>query len=84
MPYKAGRYWLGHKSVVHAVAYFGTAFHISSLQQWDALRGRHRLDSPALPYKKTLALPVLRVRATRRIPYYHPRGAVGIVKYRRI
>ena len=83
-PYKPGRYWLGHKGIVFGLAVLGSAVRIQSVQQWEALRSQHRVDSPLLPYKKTFALPVLSVTHTRRVPYYHPRGAVGIVRYRRI
>ena len=78
----SGQYWLGCAKTIHGAVVFGDPLPIRSRQEWEALRPRHRVDSHELPYKKTYGLPILSVRATRRVPYHHPKGAVGIVKYR--
>ena len=55
---------------------------IASEEEWAATRAKHRVPGPR-PYKKTWALPVTKVRRmSRPVPYVHPRGAIGIVKYR--
>ena len=78
-----GKYWLGQGSMIHGVVYLGTAFWIDSLQSWTDHYSQHRVDLPMLPYKKTYALPILSARPTgRMIPYIHPKGAIGIVKFR--
>ena len=43
----------------------------------------HRVPGSVLPYKKTYGLPVLHVKAIKpEIEYVHPRGAIGIVRFR--
>ena len=79
----AGKYWLGTRGMIHGLAILEPAILINTLQAWQDLRHRHRVESNELPYKTTYALPVRRCRrVTTPIPYVHPRGAVGIVKYR--
>ena len=79
----AGNYWLGTRGMIHGFAILEPAMLINTAQAWQELRHRHRVESNELPYKTTYALPVRRCRrVTTPIPYVHPRGAVGIVKYR--
>ena len=66
-PFKAGRYWLGHKGVVHGVAVLGSPIPITSAEEWNEMRPQHLVDSAELPYRKTYALPVLSARPTRPI-----------------
>ena len=81
-PIKAGRYWLGHKGIIHGVAILGSPIPIVSQEQWVEMRPQHCVDGAELPYRKTYALPILNARPTRPIPYVHPRGAIGLVKFR--
>ena len=78
----AGNYWLGTRGMIHGLAVLQPAILIDTAQAWQDLRHRHRVESNELPYKTTYALPVRRCRRVTPIPYVHPRGAVGIVKYR--
>ena len=78
----AGNYWLGTRGMIHGLAVLQPAILIDTAQAWQDLRHRHRVESNELPYKTTYALPVRRCRRVTPIPYEHPRGAVGIVKYR--
>ena len=80
--HSAGNYWLGTRGMIHGFAIFEPAMLINTAQAWQELRHRHRVESNELPYKTTYALPVRQCRRVTPIPYVHPRGAVGIVKYR--
>jgi len=82
LPYASGNYWLGRKSCIYGLARLGRAIPISTVKGWNALRPRHRVESLTLPYRKTFGLPVLSVVAVAPVPYWHPRGAMQIVKYR--
>ena len=80
---RKGRYFLGFKKSIFGWVQFGDPLRIVSLQHWEELRARHCVTAEELPYKKTFGLPVLHAERLRRpVPYVHPRGAVGIVKYR--
>ena len=78
----AGNYWLGTRGMIHGLAVLQPAILIDSAQAWQELRHRHRVESNELPYRTTYALPIRRCRRVTPVPYVHPRGAVGIVKYR--
>ena len=79
---RAGTYYLGCAGKVWAVANFGAAEPIRTLEEWTARRNEH-LVKTGLPYKNTYGLPVLSVEPLRPpVRYSHPRGAVGIVIYR--
>ena len=79
-----GRYWLGNEKMIYGSVKIGVAIPVLSVEQWRSLRPRHLCDNDALPYKNTFALPILSAQVTRRVPFRHPRGAIGIVKYRRV
>ena len=82
-PYKPGKYYLGRKKTIYGSVVLGAALPIRSVEQWNQLRGQHCVPDTTLPYKSTFGLPVLKYTvAARRIGYQHPRGAIGIVKYR--
>ena len=71
--------------MIYGVADLGAAIPILTAEEWGKLRPRHRVDAAAPPYKKTFGLPVLKARSTsRRIPFHHPTGAIGIVRHRRV
>ena len=78
----AGNYWLGTRGMIHGHAVLEPAILIGTAQAWQELRHRHRVESNELPYMTTYALSIRRCRRLTPISYAHPRGAVGIVKYR--
>ena len=81
--FRRGRYFLGCKKNVYGWVEFGDPMRITSVNQWETLRHRHRVKSPDLPYKKTFGLPILRAHGlSEPVPFNHPKGAVGIVKFR--
>ena len=81
-PLKAGTYYLGCKKNIYAVAAMGPPIAIATVDHWDSLRPQHRVQSAELPYAKTFGMPILEVRRVNRMPFAHPRGAIGIVRYR--
>ena len=81
-PLKSGTYYLGCKKTIYAVATTGPPIAIATVDQWDSLRSQHRVESAEPPYAKTFGLPILHVQRVNRMPFAHPRGAIGIVKYR--
>ena len=46
------------------------------------MKDKHLVDTLELPYKRTLALPILKFKSLPPCPYQHKRGAIGIVVYR--
>ena len=81
--FKRGRYFLGFKKNVYGCIEFGDPARIATQKQWVALRHRLCVPTHEMPYKKTFGCPILRVqRLSEPVPYYHPKGAIGIVKYR--
>ena len=61
----------------------GQAFQITSVEMLADHYDRHRYPFPHLPYAKTWAHPVRGYREVQPpVAFVHPRGAVGIVKYR--
>ena len=83
-PLSAGSYWLGHKKIIFGAAQLGQAIPVLSAEQWASLRPQHRCNDATPPYRTTYALPVLSAQATNpRVRFQHPRGAIGIVRFRR-
>ena len=80
--YRPGKYLLGYRQQILAVAHLGNPFRITTTEQWLALRSQHgvMLDDP--PYKRTFALPILSAHRVSAIPFHHPRGAINLVLYR--
>ena len=78
--YRAGKWYLGNKGVIFAQCTLGHAVRVGTLRQWRRLQKFHRHSSRTMPYAKTYVMPILSVHEIRR-PYYHPRGAIGVVKY---
>ena len=77
-----GRCWFGCRGTIFGRAILEPAIPITSAQAWRRLRHRHRVEVGKLPYKKTYGLPIRQCRRVRQTPFFHPQGAVGIVKYR--
>ena len=81
-PLRRGTYFLGCKSKIYGSCVVGDVAPVTSAADWRALLPRHLVDTPEPPYRRTFAHSLLRVaRATATIPYRHPRGAVGIVRF---
>ena len=82
-PLRPGKYFLGCKQRILAVAHLGHPRRITTIEQWVELRPLHCVMSDELPYKRTFGLPIDSLhRVSAAIPYAHPRGAVSVVKYR--
>ena len=81
-PLSPGWYWLGCKSMIYGVARLGSAIKIDTVEAWRTSFTEHRVDLPDPPYRTTYGLPILSSRPTRAFRYVHPRGAIGVVKYR--
>ena len=81
--YRAGRYYLGCKSTIHAFAFLGPAFKIDSYADFERLRPFHRLQSQKLPYPTTWGLKIEHFEPLK-VPYIHSIGAVNIVRYRAV
>ena len=80
---KAGAAYFGWKGTIYASATLGDAVEIRDAQHWDSLRSQHRVPGNVLPYTRTFGLPLNDVeRTSPPIAFHHPKGAVGIVKYR--
>ena len=80
--YRPGKYLLGHRGHILAVAHLGTPIRISTTEQWLTLQPQHRVMQNDLPYKNTFGLPIESACPVSPVPFRHPRGAVNIVKYR--
>ena len=80
---RAGKCFFGWKGAIYASATLDDAIEIPDAQQWESLRHLHRVPGNVLPYARTFGLPINGVeRLNPPIPFHHPKGAVGIVKYR--
>ncbi len=79
---RPGKYLLGYKRQILAVAHLGKPFRITTTDEWLALRSQHcvMMDDP--PYKRTFALPIHSAHRLSPIPFHHPRGAISLVIYR--
>ena len=81
--FKPGKYLLGSGGLIYVSCWLGSAIPIHTPEEWDQLRSRHRVEFPSLPYKKTWGLPVTDVvEVATPVRYRHPRGAIGIVRFR--
>ena len=80
--YRPGKYLLGHRGQILAVAHLGTPQRISTMEQWISLQPQHCIMQNDLPYKNTFALPIESARPVSPVPFRHTRGAINIVTYR--
>ena len=79
---KPGRYFLGCGGRIYASAILDAPIAIENVAQWVALREDHKVKTDALPYRKTYGLPIKKLTQLKKaVPYIHPRGAIGIVRY---
>ena len=80
---KAGAYLFGCRGRIYARAVIGTPIFVDTIQTWQGLRCKHRVQGNKLPYKKTWALPITELKLyPRSHPYKKQNGAIGIVKYK--
>ena len=80
---KPGTCFLGSKGSIYASATLGEAIEINDTHQWVSMRHLHRVNTEARPYKRTFGIPICNVACLEApLSYHHPRGAVGIVKYK--
>lgn len=80
---KPGPYYLGMRGRIYGLVYLGTCFEIQNRTDWQRLRHQHHVPGKETPYTRTWALPILEVRSmSQGAPYQHPRGAIGVVRYR--
>jgi hypothetical protein len=78
---RARKYYLGYKEKIYGYVILGQPLPITTIQQWQALYPCHLVNSSTLPYERTFGLPILSVHSLKGT-YKHPKGAIGIVKYR--
>ena len=56
---------------------------VETVEQWRDLLPQHNWDVAEMPYKRTYAHALSRVtEAAAPVQYRHPRGAIGLVRYR--
>ena len=80
---RAGTCFFGWKGGIYASATLGDAIEIPDAQQWESLRHLHRDPALVRPYTRTFGLPIHNIeRFNPPIPFHHPKGAIGIVKFR--
>ncbi len=78
----SGPCWLGCRGTIYGHCFLGSPIVIDSIEAWRGLRHRHRVEVDELPYKTTYGFPVHQCRRVTLTSYEHPRGAVGIVRFR--
>ena len=78
-----GPYWLGCKGQIQGKVTLGRASLIENMETFRNTKAMHCVDSDNLPYKKTWAFELLQLQALPEpVSYIHPKGAVGIVRFR--
>ena len=79
---KAGPCLFGCGGKIYASARLGVPSLVEDVARWIALRKDHCVQTNVLPYRKTYALPIKKVKQlAKEMPYVHKRGAIGIVRY---
>ena len=78
----SGPYWLGCRGTIYGHCFLGSSILIDSAEAWRGLRFRHRVEADELPYNTTYGLPIRQCHRVNPTPYAHPRGAIGIVRFR--
>ena len=82
--YRPGRYLLGCAGRIYGFMYLGNGRLIESDLEWERRRSSHRMPDNQPPYPKTYLFAIRRVhRMPVPIAFQHPRGAIGIVKFKR-
>ncbi|CAE7356429.1 unnamed protein product [Symbiodinium sp. CCMP2592] len=81
-PARAGLIWFGHNQLLHGRAYI-THTEKLSVTTFRQMQHQHGLSTHVLPYQRTHALHMADIKRMRSPqPFFHPRGAVGWVRYR--
>ena len=81
--YKEGSYWIGVKGNIKGKCTLENPTQIKDILTWKKLQHLHCCKADGLPYKKTWAFHISNVEAVSpEIRYLHPRGAIGIVRFR--
>ena len=79
---RAGDVWLGCQSKIYGKAHIGGAIRIKYASRWLQLQCKHLVPAAKPPYKKTWGLPMRNVKhISPPLPFVHPRGAIGIVRF---
>ncbi|CAE7362399.1 unnamed protein product, partial [Symbiodinium sp. CCMP2592] len=77
-----GLIWFGHNQLLHGRAYI-THTEKLSVTTFRQMQHQHGLSTHVLPYQRTHALHMADIKRMRSPqPFFHPRGAVGWVRYR--
>jgi len=76
-----GKYWLGNRGEIYGRVELEAGTLIESIQAWTELRFRHHVQSDQIPDNKTYGFPIRNAKRVKRIPYTHPRGAIGLVRF---
>ena len=78
-----GNYWIGCKEKIIGKCTLDQPLQIKTTNQWKKLRPLHCCEDNELPYKKTWVLQISNVESVLpHVEYTHPRGAIGIVRYK--
>ena len=78
----AGDYLLGCRGHVYGRVRLGAAVSLSEPLVWEQYRDHHQCEG-GVPYPRAFGMPLSDVMAfSESVPYTHPRGAVGFVRYR--
>ncbi len=82
--YRPGRYLLGCAGRIYGWMHLGNGRLVESKLAWERCRNSHRMLDERPPYPKTYVFAIRRVHRMRPpITFQHPRGAIGIVKFKR-
>ena len=77
------KYYLGHRGRIYGSVVIAEVEEVGSVEHWRALLSFHMWDVADRPYQRTYAHRLSKVLvACSPVPYQHPRGAVGLVRYR--
>lgn len=81
-PAKPGIVWFGQDQMLHGNAYI-THSEKLSITSFRKMQHKHGMSTHILPYPRTHALHMTDIKRLRSPqPYFHPRGAIGWVRYR--
>ena len=81
-PAKPGIVWFGKHQMLHGSAYITHAEKLS-ITSFRKMQHKHGMNTHILPYPQTHALHMTDIKRLRSPqPYFHPRGAIGWVRYR--
>ena len=77
------KYFLGHRGRIYGSVVVSEVLEVGSAEEWRQLFPFHMVGTAERPYQRTFAHRLSKVLvACSPMPYQHPRGAVGLVRYR--